>query len=323
MTRPVLAVCVYSLIFGGLAVAADATPRLTPLANDVAWKKLPDAPEKAEPLPVWARAMAGWQPITTARMLEVDAAHRTGDRLDARIRAVVRWAAADANRCEYAKAMAEADYRRAAGPTADLAVLMKAPDKLPEVDRLGTAFARKMMLAASRVSDAEVKRLVELLGDERVVALVALLAHAGFQDRVLLALNVSPEPGGVPAPVTVKFGRPKPAAHGTPTDPPELTTKTKPTADWTLARTKLDEQKKRPGRIAVPTTEDVTKRLGKGHPALWQNGIIWSRVCYWHQPELTDAWFDTANAFRQESGLDGVSGNSIFWVVTDALNCFY
>ncbi len=323
MTRHVLAVCVFSLTIGELAVAADATPRLTPLANDVAWKKLPDAPEKAQPLPVWARAMAGWQPITAARMLEVDAAHRTGDRLDARFRAVVRWAAADANRCVYAKAMAEADYRRVGGPTADLAGLMKAPDKLPEVDRLGAAFARGMMLAASRVSDAEVKRLVDLLGDERVVALVALLAHAGFQDRVLLALNVSPEPGGVPAPVTVKFGRPKPAAHGKPIDPPELKAKTEPTADWTQARTKLDEQKKRPGRIAVPTNEDVTKRLGKDHPALWQNGIIWSRVCYGYQPELTDAWFDTANAFRQESGLDGVSGNSIFWVVTDALNCFY
>jgi alkylhydroperoxidase family enzyme len=320
MVRSVLA-CLLTL--GGVAVAADPVPRLRPLPTPDAWAKLPDAPKEAEPLPVWAQALAGWQPITTARMLELDALHRTGERLDGRFRAVVRWAAADANRCEYAKAMAAADYDRAAGHPSDLAVLMKSPEKLPEVDRLGAAFARKMMLEAHQVTDAEVKRLIELLGDERVVALVALLAHASFQDRVLLALNVSPESGGVPAPVTVKFGRPKGTSHGKPADPPQLVAKTAATTEWTLARKQLDEQKKRPGRIAVPTAEAVEKRMGKDHPGLWQNGIIWSRVCYGHQPQLTDAWFDTANAFRQEAGLDGVTGNSIFWVVTDAVDCFY
>jgi alkylhydroperoxidase family enzyme len=323
MIRPVLPVCTCVLMLGGTAVATDPSPRMPLLANDEAWKKLPDGPEKGEPLPAWARALAGWQPITTARMLELDALHRTGDRLDARFRAVVRYAAADANRCEYAKAMAEADYRRVAGPTADLAAMMKKVGNLPDVDSHGARFARKMMLDAANVTDVEVQKLLELIGTERMVALVALLAHASFQDRVLLALNVSPEQGGVPAPVTVKFGRPKGASHGTPADPPELKAKTEPTAEWVQARKKLDEQKKRPGRIAVPTNEEVTRRLGKDHPGLWQNGIVWSRVCYGHQPELTDAWFDTANAFRQEAGMDGVTGNSIFWVVTDALNCFY
>ncbi len=324
MTRPVLAACICSLTFGGLAVAADATPRLPLLTNEQAWKKLPDAPGKAEPLPAWAQALAGWQPITTARMLELDALHRTGDRLDARSRALVRWAAADANRCAYTKAMAEADYRRAAGPTADLAAMMKSPDKLPEVDRLGAAFARKMMLNAAGVTDAEVKSLITLIGDERLVALVALLAHASFQDRVILALNVSPEQGGVPAPVSVKFGRPKPATTAKPADSPTpVTEAVAPSDAWARARKGLDEQKKRPGRIAVPSDEWVTKRVGKEHPSLWQNGILWSRVCYGHQPELTDAWFDTANAFRQEAQPDPTFNNAVFWTVTDSLNCFY
>ena len=52
-------------------------------------------------------------PQTTARMLELDAMHRTGDRLDPRLRGLARWAAADANRCAYAKAVAAADLRRA------------------------------------------------------------------------------------------------------------------------------------------------------------------------------------------------------------------
>jgi alkylhydroperoxidase family enzyme len=294
------------------------------LANDDAWAKLPGAPKAVETLPVWARALAGWQPITTARMLELDALHRSGERLDGRFRATVRWAAADANRCEYAKAMAAADYDRSAGHPSDLRGLMKNPDKLPEADRLAAAFARNMMTNAAGVKDAEVKLLIALLGDERVVALVALVAHASFQDRVFLALNVTPESGGVPAPVATKFDRPKPKPHAPPPNTPtDKSAKLDPTAVWEKGRTGMAEQKKRPGRIAVPTEEFVAKRMGKDHPGLWQNGIVWSRVCYGHQPELTDAWFDTAGAFRQEAGMDGVFSNSLFWVVTDALNCFY
>lgn len=325
MTRPVLLLGLCSLTLGGAAVAADPTPRLPLLASEEAWKKLPDAPEKAEPLPAWARAMAGWQPITAARMLELDALHRSGERLDARFRAVVRYAAADANRCEYTKAMAAADYARVAGATADLPAMMKRPDKLPEVDRLGAAFARKMMLEAHKVRDSEVKMLIALIGDERMVALVALVAHASFQDRVILALNVSPEPGGVPAPITAKFGRPKPAAQAKPADPPPTTVTEAVAAsdDWARGQKGQAAQKERPGRIAVPSDEWVTKRMGKGHPALWQNGIIWSRVCYGHQPELTDAWFDTATAFRQEAQPDPLFNNAVFWTVTDSLNCFY
>jgi alkylhydroperoxidase family enzyme len=326
MFRLVLAAGMAAPLLSGGSAVADSPPRLPAASNDAAWRKLPGAPAAVQPLPAWARVLAGWQPITTARMLELDALHRSGERLDGRFRAVVRWAAADANRCEYAKAMAAADYDRAAGHPADLGGLMATPGKLPEADRLGAAFARKMMLDAAGVTDAEVKRLIELLGDERVVALVALVAHASFQDRVLLALRVEPEAGGVPPPVTVKFDRPKakPPAH-----PPAAGADTPPAAaaappdHWLKTRDGLESQRRRPGRIAVPAPEVVAKRMGAGHPGLWQNGILWSRVCYGHQPELTDAWFDTANAFRQEAGMDPVFSNAVFWVVTDSLRCFY
>ena len=67
------------------------------MRNDDAWHRLPDAPETAQALPSWARMFVGRLPITTARMLELDALHRTGDRLDARLRCLARWAAADAS----------------------------------------------------------------------------------------------------------------------------------------------------------------------------------------------------------------------------------
>lgn len=319
MSRIAITILVGSI--SALATAAD--PRLPLLHQTKAWARLPDAPMLAEPLPAWARALVGPYPVTTARMLELDAAHRSGDRLDARFRAIVRYSAAYANQCDYSKAMAVADFQRAAGPAADLPTLINQPERMAEIDRLGASFARRMMTNASGVTDGEVKKLIDLLGDERMVAFVQLLAHASFQDRILLALNVAPEADGVPPPVKATFGRPQHRSSGPPAEPPALTARTAPTADWTSDRGKLAGQKKRVSRIAIPPEDAMARRLGANHPTLWQNGVLWSRVCYVHQPMLTDAFFDAAHGFRQETGLDGVFGNCIFWTVTDALDCFY
>jgi hypothetical protein len=79
----------------------------------------------------------------------------------------------------------------------------------------------------------------------------------------------------------------------------------------------------------VPSREEVLTRIGDNHPAVWQAGILWSRVCYGFQPELTDAWFACAMAFRQELAkaepmvMDPIFQQSIFWVVTRSQQCFY
>ena len=44
-----------------------------------------------------------------------------------------------------------------------------------------------MMRQAYAVTDEEVKQLLDLAGEERLVALVALVAQASFQDRLILA----------------------------------------------------------------------------------------------------------------------------------------
>jgi hypothetical protein len=308
---------------------AESRPRLPMLANDVAWKRLPGAPASSQPLPAWARMLADPLPITTARMLELDALHRTGDRLDARLRALARWAAADANKCGYAKVIAAADFARAGGDRDEIKVLVKNPDRLCALDRMTVVFARKMMLEAHAVTDDEVKNLIELAGPERVVALVALLGHASFQDRVLLALNADAEAPHDPPPLVIKFGRPElkgppPGTAAVHNDtPPPSATKLTSTSEWLRLQERLDQQRARTGRIRVPSREEVLKRLGKQHPAAWQAGIVWSRVCYGYQPELTDAWFDCTTGFRQDTHMDRLFQNSIFWVVTDALQCFY
>src|SRR5207247_335469 len=72
------------------------------LSNADAWKHLPPAPEGGhQPLPSWARALAGALPRTTARLLEIDYLQRTHPSLDAKLRGKLRWVAAHANRCAW------------------------------------------------------------------------------------------------------------------------------------------------------------------------------------------------------------------------------
>ena len=76
------------------------------LSNDDAWSRFPGTPARPEPLPAWARMLAGGLPRTTAAMLNLDALHRAGDPLDPGLRGRLRRAAADVNHCGYAKAAA-------------------------------------------------------------------------------------------------------------------------------------------------------------------------------------------------------------------------
>jgi hypothetical protein len=128
----------------------------------------------------------------------------------------------------------------------------------------------------------------------------------------------------------VAFASPKPNA-ATPTHPParaagETASGVKPapaSPDWLGLQHGLESQRARVGRIRVPSREEMLQRIGENHPAAWQADILWSRVCYTWQPELTEAWFACVAAFRQESRLDRVFQQCLFWVVTRSLQCFY
>jgi alkylhydroperoxidase family enzyme len=318
--------CLLMLLLDEQAPTAKTSERLPMLTNEQAWRRLPGAPAKVQALPAWARMLAGPLPLTTVRMLELDALHRSGERLEPRLRGLVRWAAADANRCEYAKAVAIADLSRAGLAADEVQALTADPKRLSPAERAAIAFARKMMREAHAVTDDEVKQLLKFFGEERVVALVALLAHASFQDRIFLATRVQVESEGPLPPLMAQFAKP-------PSKPPSsvssLSAKSASANDtggreeWIALRESVERQKARPGRIRVPSKEELHKRLGDGHSGLWQADINWSRVCYGNQPELTEAWFACAAAFRQEAGLDRVFEQSLFWIVTRSLRCFY
>lgn len=93
------------LLMGSSAGAShDQMPRIAVLSQEEAWAVLPATEENSKPsLPKWARMLAGYLPRTTAAYLQLDFAHRASSPLPARLRAAMRWVAANANRCEYAK----------------------------------------------------------------------------------------------------------------------------------------------------------------------------------------------------------------------------
>jgi hypothetical protein len=87
-----------------------------------------------------------------------------------------------------------------------MSLWMEKPELLPEVDRLAVTLGKKLMRTPYRITDQQLEQLVAVAGEERTVAIVALLAHAAFQDRIILFLGTGPEDPPC-APVQVRFGR--------------------------------------------------------------------------------------------------------------------
>src|SRR5262249_18493241 len=128
-----------------------------------------------------------------------------------RLRGLMRWAAAHANRCPFTEAQALADLRRAGVDPTTLKELTHDPKALSTAERAAVEFARKMTLAAWSVTDDEVADLIKTHGEKQVVARVQLLAYANFQDRLVPSLGVASADGAAAPALNVKFARAKDA----------------------------------------------------------------------------------------------------------------
>src|SRR6185295_12844157 len=132
---------------------------------------LPDVQEGGGgKLPVWARALANSLPRTTAAMLELDWLHRANSPLDPKLRGLMRWTVADANRCAYTKAYAAADLLHAGLERKEIEALADEPSMLTERERAAIEFSRTLTLAADSLTDAGMARLIHWYGDKQVVA---------------------------------------------------------------------------------------------------------------------------------------------------------
>jgi alkylhydroperoxidase family enzyme len=308
------------------------------LDNDAAWARLPKVAqgEPGRPLPVWARALAGPLPRTTAAMLELDYAYRTSEAFDPRSRGLMRWVAAKANRCDYGRRYAEADLLRAGMSDEEIERLESILAELPARETVAIAFAEKLTLSANLVTDEEVAELIEAFGEPAVVAMVLQLAYANFQDRLILAIGAEVEEGGPLAPIEVRFAPPAQGESIAAARPelvePQATDAApiaQPGREWgavSLAELirGMNEQSEREGRVSVPAWEEVHPKLPPGmYPPDRKLRIRWSLVVLGHQPELGSAWMNCLRTFGREANQDRVLEESIFWVITRSIDCFY
>ncbi len=305
------------------------------LSVEECWRRLPTpASGGGQRLPNWALAIARNLPRTTAAMLELDWLHRTRNEIGSILRGEMRWIAAEANRCDYSVATAEADLRREGLDSLRIMSLRGGPDHWPAEERAALNFARKMTIDAASVTDAEVAALRRQYGEEKLVAMVLLLAYSNFQDRLLLTLGVPLEEGGSLAPIEVHFSPDAP--------PPPVPARACPEdlrgpavplmvddPEWVqlgfdVLQTSLSSQRANGGRIRVPSFEEYLKKLPKdAPPPKAPVRIRWSLVCMGYQPRLASAWSACTRAFGDEAEQDRVFEESLFWVVTRAIHCFY
>jgi hypothetical protein len=331
------------------AVAADSADLVEVLSDDQAWSRLPPLENgEHQPLPAWARMLADSLPRTTAAMLEIDALHRAHNPLGIRLAGKVRWTIAQANRCAYSAACAQEDLERAgfdsagsdragdgptrtspAGPAPEL------PAESAEGERLAIAFARRLTLVADTISDEEVARLVDVLGERKLVALVLLTAHANFQDRLLLALGAVADLGAPTPPLAGRFAkvgkdggiavpeRIVPAAPATSAVPERIDDADWGALDFTTLQGGLDAQRARSGRVRVPTWEEVAETIPAEQRPKHPVRISWTLVCRGYQPQLAAAWSACLRSFGEEAQQDRVFEESVFWVITRTIHCFY
>ncbi len=300
-----------------------------------AWKLLPKAISgSGQPLPSWARAVATHLPRTAAAMLELDFAHRTKSPVDPILRAKMRWIIADANHCEYSKAYAIADLKRAGATAADISALAEDPAAWPEADRKPLEFARLLTVAAPTISDELFAEMQAQFGDSQVASMVLLAAYGNFQDRIVLGLNLPLEAAGPLAPLDVEFveGALQMASLMPPQgERPSLQTAGKDLisndGDWAAVsfdelQSRLESQRNRKPRLPIPSWDDVKGKLPPAM-AIRPTRIVWSLMTYGYAAELQIPWSIATRTMWAELPGDRVFEESLFWIQTRTIECNY
>jgi alkylhydroperoxidase family enzyme len=308
------------------------------LSDQEAWKRLPPvASGGGQPLPSWARALAGALPYTVAAMLELDRTFRTSDTLDPKLAGSIRLVVAQTLRCRYGQARAEADLQSAGVDEAAIRMITAGLDILPAPEQAVLAFAERLTEAGYTIADDEVAYLVDEFGESRVVAMVLQVAFANFMDRLALALGLPLVAGERLASLEIRFAQARVGGSSVPAAPrpsrsnaaTATMTAIDPDPDWGTfdfeqLQAKLEAQRERPPRVRIPTWDEVKQVLPAG---LYNPDkpleIRWSRLVSGRQPGLGPAWVKCTRTFESESKQDRAFEESPFWVVTRTLRCFY
>jgi alkylhydroperoxidase family enzyme len=320
------------------AAPAEVGTRFPLLSDAECWRKLPPTQRGGgQPLPSWAQALAGTMPRTTAAFLHLDQVHRAGSPIDAKLRALMRWVAARANRCAYSEAYAVFDAVKAGVHSDELEALRRGDySGMNTAWKLALEFAKKMTVDSAGVTDAEFADLVKAFDERKAAAMVLLMAYSNFQDRLLLCLGSSIEPGGPRPPIDVVFAADAVGSKMPKPLPSHVSALSKPTGkdlveddpDWTSQsydqlQERLEQQRSKPTRLKIPKWEEVERGLPPGF--MRPSSIVWNQISLGYVPELATAWETVmrTNMPEMRTKMDRVFGISMFWVITRSIDCPY
>lgn len=307
------------LLLGSLLLtpAESSEPSLASLLeNQVAWSLLPGAPSEPRPLPAWARMLVAPMPRATASMLQLDGLMRTTPSLSPRLRALIRLAVAEANHCEYGQAIAKRDLKEYTGTD------RLDPAGFSRDEKLVWDFCRQLALEASQTTDQQMRDLLDIYSEPQVVAMVLLVAHGSFQDRVFLTLQPPIEKEGVPGPLLVQFKLDPPPSAKPAGPKPTSANAAKPASSspsqdkkfenlgpndsvWTSKNLDIlvagkEQQKVRTPRIRIPDWKEVEARQTADSVVRRWPRVAWGLVAFNGQPELANAWFQCVDQYRMD-----------------------
>ena len=337
-----LYVCLCCAPIVGLTMdAATSTGWKLPPTSEEVWKSLPTPQGTERPeLPRWICMVAREMPRTAAAFIELDYAHRVEGPVEPQLRAAMRWTAASANQCPYAMEVAAYDANQA-GVSAEKWKSLTSGDRSlwSKTERAALDFADGMSRDSDGVTDEQFTFLEKELGSRVVASMVLHMAYANFQDRLIHCLGLSSKENKITAPVQVKLSPeslekktipPSPNAPkqiGTPeSEPKDIIAESEPYT-W-LSYDKLQErlqiQRIRKTRLRVPDWQEIAGKLPDGLMPT-ASDIVWYKVAFGYAHELAvpfEIYMRTAGS-EISANWDRAFGNSIFWIVTDAMKCPY
>ena len=318
------------------------------VSNEEAWKLLPPSDgTRTEALPIWARMMVNELPRTTAAYLELDRSQRTLGAVAPGLRAACRWVAAKTSGCEYSQAVAQADGKLANVPAEKWASLEEGSWKVWSADeRLALEFAKRMAIDSDEIPDEFFTDLVSKFGNEAAACMVLHSAYASFQDRFLLCLQITTDSSSGRPPVTARFDPAELVSTTTPPPKPSPSTNAvspaqaepaavlaKPSRLKSIEYTwlpfeglqeRLAQQRHRKTRLPIPEWDAIAPKLPVGLMDK-PSAIVWYRIAFGYAAELAvpfEIYMRTAGS-EVSKNWDRIFGNSIFWIVTDAMKCPY
>jgi alkylhydroperoxidase family enzyme len=330
--------CLLALLIVADPVQGQSEPdRFPVVSSEDAWALLPECVEgRGQPLPVWARMLVTSLPRTTASMLEMDTVYRTSRELDPAFRARLRWTVAAANKCEPGMRQATGDMRRTGVADEDVTAWTSGSARLSPAEARALGFVDQLTRRAWTITDEQFATVLADSGERKMLAIILQTAYANFQDRLLLALGVGASAFDDSAPPAVRFAAvaadadiavarpPLPDASTLP--PPEIEFPPGWETEFSFHELLdgMQKQQVRRERIQVPAWEIVQPLIPQEIYAVKKPvRIKWSLTAMGYQPELTAYWLRSMRLWYRESKADQVLNESLFWVVTRNLQCFY